>query len=182
MISKAKTLIIGDHLLMAGAEKLIYELVVFCRANDIEPIILIVNNYTVEYYDAIFKNMGVQVVRTTLSGIRKLKNPANIIRALKWRQILKRNANKTFTSVQVIGLYNVHKVINTISHPNRMFWHVSNAAQYENHTYPFEVTIFKNPADKIICINKYQVDELKNQYGTENIKPEMQLFKLFLNT
>lgn len=174
-----KVLIVSDHLMMAGAERLIFELVRFCQQNQLKVVVLIVNNYNLEYYDPIFKKMGVAVIRTTLQGVRKLRNPMNFVRALYWITILKYFASRRYRSIQVIGLYNVPKVIGTISHPKRFFWNVTNAIQFENERFPFPEHIFQNENDTIIHINTYQADELVAQYTDERIKCKMRFFKLF---
>jgi len=164
---------------MAGAERLIFELVAFARSNQLEPVIFILNNYATEYYDAIFMEMNVKVIRSRLGSVKALRSPFNILRAFYWNFILKKLANRFYKSVQVIGLYNAAKAYKLVSHVHRVFWHVTNAAQHLDHTYPIPVEIFNNPDDTIICINPYQVDELYTQYGRENIRAAVKLFKLF---
>ncbi len=173
-----EVLIVSDHLLMAGAERLIYELVCFARDNQLRPTVLIANNYSREYYDDVFQRMNIRVVRTTLNGIRKLRNPVNVLTALYWRIQLRYFAAKRYQSIQVIGLYNAEKAW-SISHPHRFFWHVNNAMQHENEAYPFPSYIFSNTEDTVLCINRYQVEEINRQYG-ENLKCKMSLFKLFI--
>ncbi|MDN3548723.1 hypothetical protein [Mucilaginibacter aquaedulcis] len=174
-----KTLIVTDHLLMAGAERLIFELVSFARANHIEPVIFILNNYAIEYYDVIFRDMNVKVIRSRIGSIKGLRNPANMIRTFYWNFILKNRINRLYASVQVIGLYNVQKIYKLIIHGDRVFWHVTNSAQYLDSIYPFPDALFANPCDTIICINPYQVDEIYSQYGLENIRAKLKVFKLF---
>ena len=174
-----KILIVSDHLLMAGAERLIYEIVTFSRANHIEPTILIVNNYSIEYYDQVYREMKVTVIRTRLNDIRALRSPVNIIRAIYWRLKLRYRSKETYQSIQVIGLYNADKILDIVRHPNRFFWHVNNAIQYFEEIYPFPPVIFENEADTVICINPYQAEELDAQYGNDNIRSKIKLFKLF---
>lgn len=164
---------------MAGAEKLIYELAYFAGQNNTKVTVLIVNNYNTEYYDAVFKEMGIKVVRTTLLGTKKLRNPVNINRAIYWQQRLKRFANKYYKSVHIIGLYNLDKTIHGIKHKNRFFWHVNNAIQYPQSIYPFNPAHFADPNDTVLCINPYQLTELNEQYG-DAIKCKIEVFKLFL--
>jgi hypothetical protein len=175
-----RTLIVSNNLIIGGAEKLIFELVTFCLNNHIQPTVLIANNYNVEDYDDIFKKMNIKVVRTTMQGIKRLRNPMNFFKALLWKLKLKYFADKIYSSVHVIGLYNVSKTINAIKHPNRFYWHVTNTIQYFNEVYPFHVSIFRSHLDTLICINSYQVDELNRQYGIENIRCQVRLFKLFI--
>jgi hypothetical protein len=175
-----KVLIVSDHLLMAGAERLIYEMIFFGRQNNLEMTVLIANNYSIEYYDAIFKKMGIKVIRTTLQNIHKLRNPVNFLKAAYWKIRLKYLSEYTYDSIQVIGLYNADKFIGNIKHSNRFFWHVNNVIQYNDGCYPFQPCIFKNENDTIIYINQYQVDEIIKQYGSENIKCKSQLFKNFI--
>lgn len=164
---------------MAGAERLIFELVSFARANNTEPVVFIVNNYAIEYYDAIFSKMNVKVIRSRVGVIKGLRSPLNIMRTVYWNFVFSNLANKFYTSVQVIGLYNVEKIYNLITHRQRVFWHVNNTAQYLNYTYPFSDNIFSNSADTIICINPYQMNELQAQYGLEKIRARIKVFKLF---
>lgn len=175
-----KVLIVSDHLMMAGAERLIFELVRFSQQDKLEVSVLIVNNYNIEYYDPIFKRMGVAVIRTRLRGLHKLRNPLNILKALYWSTILKYFAARLYSSVQVIGLYNVPKVVKTIAHRRRFFWHVTNAVQFEDERLPYPESIFENEDDTIMHINQYQADELIAQYSEERIKCKMQSFKLFM--
>jgi hypothetical protein len=164
---------------MAGAERLIYELVSFAQANNLEPVVFIVNNYAIEYYDAVFREMRVKVIRSRLGSIKELRSPVNIARALYWNFVLKYLASKRYSSVQVIGLYNVEKVYDIVTHPNRVFWHVNNSAQHRDHKYPFPGMIFGNPSDTVICINRYQMDELHAQYGPDQLRAALKVFKLF---
>lgn len=165
---------------MAGAERLICELAAFALSVKLQPVVLIANNYNIEYYDAILKKMDVNVIRTTLQGIKFLRNPINFLKALFWQIKLKHFAEKTYDSVHVIGLYNVPKVQYAIIHSNRYFWHVGNAVQYFDAKYPFPESIFKNEGDTLIYINPYQENEIIKQYGKDNIKCKVQIFKLFL--
>jgi hypothetical protein len=174
-----EVLIISDHLIMAGAERLIYELAYFAQQNNLKVTVLIANNYNTEYYDAVFKKMGIRVVRTSLQGLNKLRHPVNYFRALYWQTKLKHFAAKYFKSIHVIGLYNVHKVIDTVIHPNRFFWHVNNAVQHPEEHYPFSPANFQNAEDTIVYINPYQADEISRQYG-DAIKCKTQIFKLFI--
>ena len=164
---------------MAGAEKLIHEIVSFSKNKGLQPTVLIANNYSIEYYDAVFGELGVPVVRTTLNGIRKLRNPVNIAKALYWRIKLKYFANNSFKSVQVIGLYNVAKVFNTVDHGTRFFWHVENAVQHIKGKYPYPGSLFSKADDTIVYINQYQIEELAQQYG-DTMKCRRLPFKLFL--
>ncbi len=163
---------------MAGAERLIYELCQFALHNNCKPSILIANNYNVEYYDSVFKALGIKVVRTTLTGTAKLRNPAKILYSLFWQLKLKHFAGLCFKSLHIIGLYNAKRNANT-NHPNRVLWHVNNAVQYFDGTYDFDKEIFSNADDTIICINEHQLKELSAQYEGA-IKCKIVLFKLFL--
>jgi hypothetical protein len=171
-------LIIGDHLLMAGAERLIYELTYFAKANNSKVTVLITNNYNKEYYDDILKALDVNVVRTSLFNTNKLRNPLSILRSLFWRMKLKYFAHQYYKSIHIIGLYNVKKAVH-VKHPHRFLWHVNNAVQYFGGKYDFAEGIFEDKMDTVICINQYQMDELAIQYGGA-IKCKTILFKLFL--
>ncbi|TWR25178.1 glycosyltransferase [Mucilaginibacter pallidiroseus] len=164
---------------MAGAEKLIYELVHFSHQNNLKVTVLIANNYNTEYYDPILKKMGVEVVRTTLQGIWKLRNPVNLIRALYWNIKLKYFAQRDFESVQVIGLYNVVKMFDAVKHTKRFFWHVENRVQYNENRFIYPEFIFNNAQDTIVFINEYQANELHSQYAS--IKCSTRDFKIFLS-
>lgn len=174
-----RVLIISNHLLMAGAERLIYELVHFSHQNNLKVTVLIANNYNTEYYDPILTEMGVEVVRTTLQGTWKLRNPVNLTRALYWNIKLKYFAERAFESVQVIGLYNVSQMFNIVKHPRRLFWHVDNRVQYNESKFNYPEFIFSNAQDAIVFINKYQPGELHAQYT--GIKCSTLDFKIFLS-
>lgn len=77
-----KVLILNFCLSIGGGEKLVYELANFVLQNGMQAVILVPNNYSKEYYDPIFKRMNVRVIRTRLSGIMKLRNPINILKAI----------------------------------------------------------------------------------------------------
>ncbi|MCR8560194.1 hypothetical protein KXD93_21255 [Mucilaginibacter sp. BJC16-A38] len=175
-----KLLIISDHLIMAGAERLIFEMVKFARSEHMQPVILIANNYHIEYYDAVFAELQVPVVRTTLQGIMKLRNPVNFLKALYWQIKLRYFADKYFNSVHVIGLYNVQKIFSNVLHQHRYFWHVGNAVQYFDRVYPFPESIFANEQDTLVFINTYQGKEIEQQYGKDKIKNKLSFFKLFV--
>ena len=55
---------------MGGAEKLIFEIVNFAKQNNLAPTILILDNYSREYYDPIFEELGVEIIRTRLEALR----------------------------------------------------------------------------------------------------------------
>ncbi|MGF7074050.1 hypothetical protein [Mucilaginibacter sp. R-33] len=175
-----KVLIVGNKLSIGGAEKLLVELAVFAKKNNMQPIVLILDNYDYEYYDEILKNKDIEVVHTRIRHIKHLRAPRKMIRSVWWVIKLKYFAQKYFKSVHTIGLYNVEKVYDTIIHPNRFFWNVNNSIQYFNMEYTYSQGIFSNSSDTIVNINKYQETELYQQYG-EAIKAKMVLSKLFTN-
>lgn len=173
-----KILIVNGSLVLGGAEKLIHELAVFAQQNNIDPTILILDNYNKEYYDPIFKQKKIRVIRTRLSIIKNFRAPLNMLRSLYWSLKLKFFANNVYESVHVIGLYNIYRIKNAFNHNHRFYWHVTNAAQG---AYNFPHTYFDNPNDTLVCINQYQLNELRNHYGDAVFKCKRVLFRLFLN-
>jgi hypothetical protein len=174
-----KVLIIGNRLSIGGAERLIYELVCFAKVNSLIPVLLILDNYDKEFYDDILKKMNVKIVRTRLTNILHYRAPIKMLRSMIWVLRLKLFVDRFYDSIHVIGLYNMDKGLLNMTHDKRFLWNVNNVIQFNNREYPFSGEIFKNPKDTIICINSYQVDELKEQYGDINIKSKIILFKLF---
>jgi hypothetical protein len=175
-----KILIVSNFLIMGGAEKLIFELASFAMANNIEPTVLILDNYNLEYYDGILEKTGVRVVRTRIRNIKHFRAPLKMIRSLIWKLKLRYYADKYYESVHVMGLYNIEKVFRDLVHPHRYFWNLNNAVQFNDEIYPVSADYFKNPQDKVVCINKYQQDEMHKQYGVGNIRSELLLFNLFM--
>jgi len=177
----SRTLIISDKLIIGGAEKLILELVTFAQKNNIQPTVLIIDNYAQEHYDPILKQKGVKVVRTRIVNIKHFRAPLNMLRSVYWLIKLKYLSNYFYDSVQVIGLYNVDKMYDTVRHKHRFFWHITNSAQSHDQTYSYQQRFFEDETDTIVCVNPYQVNELKSHYGEAALKTPMMLFKLFLN-
>lgn len=176
-----KVLIVNNCLFIGGAEKLLFELAVFCRSQGLEPVVLILDNYEIEHYDKLLKELKIEVIRVRLSTLIHFRKPLYMIRSILWFIRLKYFAAKTYESIQVIGLHNVDKVYHVIRHPHRSFWNVNNTIQFYNKIYPYQDFMLRNPDDTIVCINEYEIDELYNQYGRDVIKSEIKLFKLFLN-
>ncbi|MBK0378207.1 glycosyltransferase family protein [Mucilaginibacter segetis] len=177
---KSRILIVSNLLTIGGAEKLIYELVVFARQNNIEPTILILDNYKVEYYDKIYKEIKVNVVRTRLHNIKHLRAPFKMLRSIYWVLLLKFFTNNFYESVHLMGLYNLYQIKALLKHKHRFFWHVTNAIQCTNGTYDFPSSYFDDERDTIVCINRYQINELIAHYG-HALKCNLRLFKLFIN-
>ncbi|WP_462267050.1 glycosyltransferase family protein [Mucilaginibacter sp.] len=175
-----KILIVNSSLALGGAEKLIYELAIFSKKNDIKPTILILDSYQAEYYDEVFKQKKIKVVRTRLQNIKHLRAPLKMFRSIYWSIILKYFANNIFNSIHIIGLYNVYKIKKVVTHRHRFFWHVTNAIQNPNYSYAFDTNYFNNEQDTVVCINAYQVRELKQQYG-DSLLSKITLFRLFFN-
>lgn len=173
-------LIISNRLGIGGAEKLLLELVTFAQKNDIKPTVLILDSYQQEHYDDELKARGVKVIRTRINTIKHFRAPVKMIRSAWWAFKLKYLANKYYSSIHTIGLYNVDKVFDTVLHPHRFFWNVNNAVQYANREYSYQQEIFGNSNDTIVSINKYQEVELYSQYG-DAIKAKLVLAKLFIN-
>lgn len=174
-----KVLIVTNLLRIGGAEKLLYEVVGFAMANNLEPIILILDNYDREYYDPIYEQMNIKVVRTRISLIRNFRSPLKMLQSIIWMIRLKYFAARLYKSVHVIGMYNVDRIFSRLIHPNRFFWNVNNAIQFLERQYPYAPEFFGNPNDTIVCINKYQPEEMQSQYGAA-IKAKITLFKLFI--
>ncbi|MFD0765439.1 hypothetical protein ACFQZI_11300 [Mucilaginibacter lutimaris] len=175
-----KILIISNRLGIGGAERLLLELATFAQKSNIDPTVLILDNYLQEHYDAILKAKGVKVVRTRINAIRHFRAPLKMMRSAWWAVKLKYFASNYYDSVHTIGLYNVEKVFDTVLHPHRYFWNVNNAVQYTNREYCYQQEIFGNTKDTIVNINKYQERELRSQYG-KAIKAKLVQTKLFIN-
>jgi hypothetical protein len=164
---------------MGGAEKLMFEITQFARQNEIEPTLLILDNYNKEYYDPIFEANNITVIRTRIDSFKHFRAPAKMFTSIYWAVKLKYFADKNYDSIHVMGLYNVYRILHRIEHKRRFFWHVTNNAQYTNREYNFYGNIFDCPEDTIVCINKYQVNELHTEYSNV-IKCKISLFKLFV--
>ncbi|WP_413666214.1 hypothetical protein ACEN9X_16710 [Mucilaginibacter sp. Mucisp86] len=173
-----KILIVNGQLVLGGAEKLTYELATFAQKNNIEPTILILENYQKEYYDDIFKQKKIKVVRTRLTGIKNFRSPLRMCRSLYWSFKLKFFAGAIYESIHVIGLYNIYRAKDTIIHNHRFFWHITNAIQG---AYNFPESYFDNANDTIVYINPYQEAEFSNYEKSVPVKCKKILFKLFLN-
>ena len=173
-------LIVSNFLTIGGGEKLIYELCLFAKENNINVTVLILDNYNIEYYDPILTKMNVKIVRTRIKNIKHLRAPVKMIKSAYWVILLKYFANKTFSSVHIIGLYNLDKVYDKINHNHRLFWNINNAEQFSEGIYPISGEYLRNSNDKVVCINKYQVEEIYTQYERGNVETELLQFKLFL--
>lgn len=182
---KNKILIVNHCLILGGGEKLVFEICMFAQKNNIKPIVVIANNLNKEYYDDVFQQNKIQVIRIIL-GIKQalrnlLKHPTfKNLKCLYWNVIFRFFLPYYFQSVHLNNLrfierYYYHKFL----HKNRFFWHVENNCQFENQKYPCSEKLFQNPNDTLIYINKYQKDEIHKQFG--NIKCKEILFKLFIN-
>ncbi|MBD1394699.1 glycosyltransferase family protein [Mucilaginibacter glaciei] len=175
-----RVLIISNKLTIGGAEKLLVELAVFAQKNNIQPTVLILDNYQHQYYDSILQGKGIKVVHTRIRPIKHFRAPLKMMHSAWWAIKLKYFAQKYYDSVHTIGLYNVEKVFDTITHRHRYFWNVNNSIQYFNMEYSYQQEIFGNGEDTIVSINKYQHGELYQQYG-DAIKAKIVLSKLFID-
>ena len=175
-----KILIISNRLSIGGAEKLLYELIRFAQANKIEPEVLILDNYATEYYDDILKQMNVKVTRSRIKNITHFRAPVKMLRSVIWSLKLKFFADKFYNSIHTLGLYNADKVLDTVVHKKRFFWHVNNSVQFVDGGYPYQREVFGDEKNTIVCINSYQITEIQQQYGTDYIKAKLSLFKLFI--
>ncbi|MBD1363982.1 hypothetical protein IDJ77_09195 [Mucilaginibacter sp. ZT4R22] len=175
-----KILIVSNLLRIGGAEKLLYEVVCFARANNLEPEILVLDNYDREHYDPIYEQMNVKVVRTRISLIKNLRSPLKMLESVIWIIKLKYFAAKLYKSIHVMGLYNLDKVYHHINHKQRFFWNVNNAVQFVDRKFPYSAEFLGDENDTIVCINKYQVTEMQSQYSPELLKAKITVFKLFL--
>ncbi|RWY57324.1 glycosyltransferase family protein [Mucilaginibacter gilvus] len=175
-----KILIVSNLLRIGGAEKLLYEVVGFARANNLEPVILILDSYDREHYDPIYEQMNVKVVRTRISLIKNFRSPMQMLQSVIWIIRLRYFARKLYKSIHVIGLYNLDKVYHGINHNRRFFWNVNNAIQFVDRKFPYSAEYFGNGNDTIVCINKYQATEMQSQYGLDLLKAKITVFKLFL--
>jgi len=176
-----KILIVSNALIIGGAEKLIFEIVQFALDNGLQPTVLILENYQREHYDEIYKKLGVKVIRTRIQNIVHIREPIKMIRSIFWSMKLKHFAKSTYESLHVIGLYNSDKIIHTIPHVKRFFWHVNNSVQFYDNLYPYPPDLFGIANDTIVCINKYQLEEFRRQYDMSVFKSRLILFKLFYN-
>lgn len=156
-------------------------MVCFAKANGIEPDILILDNDQKEYYDDIYRKLGVSVTRTRLGNIRHFRAPVKMLKSLFWITRLKFFARSRYASVHIIGFYNIYQVIDRLTHPQRFFWNVNNVIQFPERRYPYPVDYFVNANDTIVCINRFQPTELFEQYGADAIKANLTQFKLFIN-
>lgn len=166
---------------MGGAEKLIYELATFAQKNNITPEVLILDSYEQQYYDGVLKQQNIKVIRTRLQNMKHLRAPLKMLRSAYWFVKLKFFAGRLYDSIHVIGLYNIYRIKNNIQHQHRYLWHVTNAIQNAGGIYNFPESYFDDVHDTVICINTYQVDELKRTYAPEVLKCKIKLFGLFIN-
>ena len=67
---KNKILIINYCLQLAGAEKYVFEICKFAKENNIKPYVLIPNSLKKEYYDDIFKQYDIKVIRVNIMGLK----------------------------------------------------------------------------------------------------------------
>ena len=176
-----RILIVGNLLKIGGAEKLIFELTTFCRKNNVKPTILILDNFQTEHYDSIYNSLNIKVVRTRIGEIKNFRAPMRMIKSLYWKLLLRYFANFFYKSIHVIGLYNAEKVNENIAHNHRFFWHVNNRVQFSDQILPYNDRLFGNAKDTIVCINKYQIEEIANQYQGIPLFSNIILFKLFVN-
>lgn len=176
-----KILIVSNLLKIGGAEKLIFELVKFCKEHDVKPTILILNNFEIEHYDHIYKTLNIKVIRTRIDKIKNFRDPIRMITSLYWKILLVFYAKAFYKSIHVIGLYNVENMINHIKHNHRFFWHVNNRIQFKDEILPYNDRIFRNPKDTVVCINEYQLEEIDKQYQGIQLFSKIVLFKLFVN-
>ncbi|MGN6617588.1 MAG: hypothetical protein ACTHJ5_10485 [Ilyomonas sp.] len=174
----SKILIINYGLGIGGSEKLVYELACFALKNNIQPTILIPDNYGAEYYDGILEKMGATIVRTRLDGLRLLRNPEKILKALYWKIRLLYFGNK-FNSVHVVNLHMAEKVKHLINNNKRYYWHVVSNIQFPGNKLNIDPALFNNPKDTVVFIDDSQAQEIEQQYGA--IKCNTMRFKLFLN-
>lgn len=175
----SKVLIVNFCLSVGGGEKLVYELANFALQNDKQPVILIPNNYKKEYYDPIFKKMGIKVIRTRLSQIATLRHPINILKAIYWRLRFQYFSKKEFSSVHVINLSTAEMVHDIIKHDHRYYWHICNVKQYVEGEMPYPRKLFSNPKDSLVLINDFQESEINSDYGSVPCKKVR--FKLFVS-
>jgi len=173
-----KILLINHCLRIGGAEKLLYELAIFAKKNNIKPYILIFDNYEKEYYDPLLEEVGAVIIRTRLTSIFKLRHPVRLLKAILWRLRLKYFASE-FKTIQFMNLAHTEKIRGFINHKEIFSWHVVNSIQYPDYSLPYAPELFTNDHDKVIYINEYQSAEIENQYG--KIKLQKLNFKLFLN-
>jgi hypothetical protein len=173
-----KILIVNYGLGIGGSEKLVYELACFALKNNIQPTILIPDKYNSEYYDPILRKMGAIVIRTRLDGLRSLRNPEKIFKALYWKIKLLYFCND-FNSVHIVNLHMAERIKHLINNNKRYYWHVVSAIQFPGNKLNISPTLFDNPKDTVVFIDDSQVDEIEQQYG--NIKCNKMRFKLFLN-
>lgn len=174
----SKILIVNYGLGIGGSEKLVYELACFALKNNIHPTILIPDNYSSEYYDALLKEKGATIVRTRLDGVTRLRNPEKILKALYWKIRLLYFGNH-FNAVHVVNLHMAEKIKPLIKNSKRYYWHVVSTIQFPGNKLNISPALFDDPKDTIVFIDDSQVYEIEQQYG--NIKCNKMRFKLFLN-
>lgn len=176
-----KILIVSNVLTIGGSEKLMFELAKFCKENKVQPTILILDNFQVEHYDPIYKSLNIKVIRTRIGNIKNYRHPIRMVKSLYWKFLLRFFANSIYKSIHVIGLYNAEKIIENVGHDHRYFWHVNNRIQSKDQILPYNDRLFRNSNDTVVCINEYQIEEIKIQYDGIPLFSKIILFKLFVN-
>lgn len=173
----SEILFVHHTLQLGGGEKLIKELVDFSIKNSIRPTVVIPDKLEEEYYDSYLKSVGVKVVRF------KVYKKSELISCLfskhaYWNFYARYALQRKFKTVHFVNLGIGSQYYYVFRHARRKFWHVGNAIQYDNRRLPFYNKIFQNASNEIICINKFQIKEIIQQF-----KPKCKIttFKLFLN-
>lgn len=174
----SKILFVNQMLGLGGGEKYLIELCEFAKKNNIVPEVLIFNNTEVEFYDKVLFDMNVKVYRKQIiSGKRFYLSffKSIFFWNIKYRYLL----NFYYDKIHFINLGATSDISTLCRHRSKFFWHIGNRIQYNNGEIPCPIKIIEDPKNTIICINKYQIDELKNQFV--NINCQLILFGLFLN-
>ena len=174
---KNKILIINYCLQLAGAEKYVFEICKFAKENNIKPYVLIPNSLKKEYYDDIFKQYDIKVIRVNIMGLKTSLKKLQL-KTLYWNLIIRYFLNINFKSIHLINLVIADRYKHNFKHKKRYFWHITNKVQYPDSKYNFDPILFSNKNDTIIYCNDYQKTEIHSQYN--DIKCKELKFKLFL--
>lgn len=178
-LAKKKVLFVNYHLFIGGAEKLLIELTHFCLENNIQPEILVPDNFKprdnrkLEYYDEYLKKLGIKVYRVPV--FHETFN--DILPLLYWKFRMK-YSSLFYSSVHIFNLNLCDRLQNLIYNKNRYFWHIVNSIQFPGKKYHYSQSLVSNPNDNLIIINKYQLEELKEHF--KSIACKILNFKLFL--
>ncbi|MCA5004111.1 hypothetical protein [Sphingobacterium bovistauri] len=174
---KKKILIVNYFLGIGGAEKYVFELTKFLVSHNIRPIIVIPNRKDQEFYDRLFEEQKVKVLRVDVCSFKILLKNFDF-RSIYWNILFRFLGNVFFTKVHFMNLVIADRYMPFFNISRKVLWHITNKIQYEGRRYTFRPEIFEDNSNLLVYINKYQENEIHESY---NVKCREVHFKLILN-